>query len=94
MLKIPINVGKEEWIITGDVNQYIISKKMKNKNRETGKITYIEKNMFFFSTLQNLIIFLFNQKIKASDATTLLDLQTEIRKAKKELSEVFELQII
>lgn len=85
MLEIPIMIGKEEYFITNDSRNYMISKKRDKKNSETRKIEEAWSHEGFYGTISGLFSDLFEMKVRASDAKSMAELHEEMAKMKREL---------
>jgi len=81
---IPVMIGKEQYYITTDRYNFILGQKITSK--KNGK-TYegYSRNASFFSSLETLMVYLSTRKLKNMKASTIAELQTNIRKATDEV---------
>ena len=85
---IPVMLGKEEYFIRGDKNQWSIGK-MKTVKGET----YFNPEWYYVST-EGMICSLLDKKVRTMEATTLGELQENIKRAKDELAGLYEVNFV
>jgi hypothetical protein len=87
-MHIEIKVGKETLVLRGQDRQFEICKRRKTVRKLSGKHEEWCPESFH-STMELAIKHLLKMKIARSDASTLHELQYEIKKAKEELAGLY-----
>lgn len=84
MADIHMKIGDQEYVISSDEKQWVIGR-MINKKRgfEFTAEMYFNSTAAMFSAL-------LEKKLRASEATTLIELQRELKRAKEELQGLYD----
>ncbi len=85
---IPVKIGTQDWWITSDKFNYVLGKKKDSVKNGKPQTTYTG-SASYYSNLSDLMCGLQEFKLKAMDATTLLELQNNIIESKKMVAGIY-----
>lgn len=92
MIKIPISIGSADWEIRSEEKQWTLGRlRITETGKTKGEEAFIPEG--FYSNLHGVIHGALEQKLRHSDATTLTDLQIELKRAVEELKGLYETEI-
>ena len=86
---VPVMISDEQYYITADRYNFILGKEVHSEKKGKKYISYGAKASYF-STLENLMIHLHTRKLKHVPATTLDELQRNIRAVKDEVKGIYQ----
>lgn len=92
-IDIPIKIGRSQYYIGSDRYNFILGRKQKVIRKKKGKDIELEdfigSSCTYYSSLEALLEALQKKLVKAKTATTLLQLQKNITKSKKEVMDLY-----
>ena len=88
-MNIAIKVGNRVGYLRSDSKNYMFGYERPSVSTRTGDTTMTYNPEIFHSTLPAMMESLLNLKVKASTATTLVELQEDIAQARREIADVW-----
>jgi len=93
MVKIPIKVGKKDYELRSDEKNWVFGRLNTGKEgKNKGIVSFVAES--FFSDLSGAMRGILERKLKASDISSIEELQMEIRKGTEELKGLYETNVI
>jgi hypothetical protein len=88
-MHILITVGKEQKLLRGEPRNFELCSQINRRDIETGKINQEWVAEKWFSTLEGVFHSLLNMKLKASNATSIMELKEDLVRFRKELMDYY-----
>ncbi len=92
-MKIKLHNGKREVILSGEDGQFTLEEKWTSINKDTGEKKEQSRVSGYYSSLEGALSALLRLKISNSDASTLAELQAELKRLRDELIFTYETDI-
>ena len=83
---IEIKIGKEDYAITSDKRNFILTRKTNFTDKKTKEKKVGWREEWYYGTLGGLLSGLFELKLRASDAKTMSELYEAVRMTKLEVA--------
>lgn len=87
---IPVMIGGKEMFIRGEEKQWSLGKMVQSTNKETKEVTQNFVGESFWSSTEGMVKGVLEKKLRASDSSSLLELQEALKRAKDELKGLYD----